>query len=223
MVSFSCDKCQNVFTKPKVLRHLSSCRTETVSCIDCGVVFDKRSVRGHQSCISEAEKYAPKNHASTKSTPSYCGICKLALNGAVHSLQHYESKKHRAVERRMKETEKNAKKETRSVPTVASKDSEVAPPQNGILKPSAVERDSTSRTDGIRVQKRLGVKKAMKKVLKAAPKQRLKRDRLVRAVKTLLGQDSPADLPEVVDKKTNTSARFEVRKGRVTLVSPAKR
>lgn len=102
MVSFSCDDCQNVFTKPKVERHLYNCSTSTVSCIDCGTVFDRRTVRAHTSCIIEAEKYGPHR---TKSDSTFCVTCQLQLNGAVHAEQHYNSKKHRANLRKAKQRE----------------------------------------------------------------------------------------------------------------------
>lgn len=230
MVSFSCDKCQNVFTKPKVVRHLLSCKTQSVSCIDCGVVFDKKTVREHKSCISEAEKYAPKNTSSTECTQTFCGICKLALNGAVHALQHYDSKKHRAAERKLKEAEKRTKQEnkapttepqsnpqtTGTPPASASEPGVPSALQNVAAKGKDLKQDKTTKEN---IQdKHLGIKKAIKKALKKAPKQKLKRDGLIRAVTVLLGKKSPSNLPELVDKRVNNSSRFKLRRGRISLV-----
>lgn len=222
MVSFSCDKCQNVFTKPKVERHFLSCRTQSVSCIDCGVVFNRQTVRKHKSCISEAEKYAPRNKSSTECTQTFCGICKLTLNGAVHALQHYESKKHRAAERKIKAAEQQNQKESKASPHAS--EAKLAPaPESGVRvsksEVAAAEKRKKQKDDKKRENKSLGIKKAMKKVLKKAPKQRLKRDGLINALTDLLGKTSPENLPELIDKKASTSARFKVRNGRISLLS----
>lgn len=108
MVSFCCDNCQEVITKPKVQRHLLRCRNSKVSCLDCQQTFDLRTVGSHNSCISEAEKYGPK-YASARSRETYCSLCELELNNAVHAEQHYASKKHRAAIRRSKGTKKTSK------------------------------------------------------------------------------------------------------------------
>lgn len=67
--------------------------------------------------------------------------------------------------------------------------------------------------------KELGIKKAMKKILKKAPKNRLKRDGLVSALAILLGQSAPENLGDLVDKKAENSARFKIKKGRICLAS----
>lgn len=225
MVSFSCDKCQNVFTKPKVERHFPSCRTRSVSCIDCSVVFDKHSVRKHMSCISEAEKYAPKNKSSTECTQTFCGKCKLTLNGAVHALQHYESKKHRAAERKIKAAEQQKEKESKASPPAPAPETEPAPVAEIVVKKSksevtAAEKRKKQKNDKKKKEKKpLGIKKAMKKVLKKVPKQRLKRDGLINAMANLLGKKSPKNLPELIDKKASNSTRFKVRNGRISLIS----
>ncbi|PXF43719.1 hypothetical protein BWQ96_06549 [Gracilariopsis chorda] len=132
MVSFSCDACQNVFTKPKVERHLYNCPTSTVSCIDCGTVFDRHTIRAHTSCITEAEKYGPRR---TKSDSTFCVTCYLQLNGAVHAEQHYNSKKHRA----------NIRKAKRKILTSAEAgtNSKVQPEGKALPKVDGNEPDAT--------------------------------------------------------------------------------
>lgn len=54
MVSFSCDGCGDVITKPKLEKHLNSCRRgRFVSCIDCYTNFSGEDYKAHTSCISE--------------------------------------------------------------------------------------------------------------------------------------------------------------------------
>jgi hypothetical protein len=57
MVSFVCDKCAGTFKKAKVAQHSYSCGSHYYSCIDCGFDFDTESIKAHNSCVSEAEKY----------------------------------------------------------------------------------------------------------------------------------------------------------------------
>jgi cell growth-regulating nucleolar protein len=58
MVSFICDTCQDTVKKPKVPQHMQRCRgCWSLSCIDCGVSFDKQSIGSHTSCVTEEEKY----------------------------------------------------------------------------------------------------------------------------------------------------------------------
>ncbi|KAJ8901736.1 hypothetical protein NDN08_003942 [Rhodosorus marinus] len=109
MVSFSCDKCQDVVKKAKVENHIWQCRAPSVSCVDCGRNFDGKNVKGHSSCITEREKYEdgvgkPGGGASAaqRSSDAVCQVCNLQLNGAVMAVQHYQSKKHRGAERRQK-------------------------------------------------------------------------------------------------------------------------
>lgn len=72
MVTFVCDDCQTTLKKQKVATHY--CGGSSFSCVDCGVNFNQNGVKGHTSCVSEAEKYqghlykGPKHAAST--TPS---------------------------------------------------------------------------------------------------------------------------------------------------------
>lgn len=218
MVSFSCDACQNVLTKPKVQNHFRSCRTRTVSCIDCSVVFDFRTVRSHSSCITEAEKHGPKKNRGTDCTQTYCGICTLSLHGAVHALQHYESKKHRANERRLK----NIAKEKAAHTDRQNSTKEPSPPNkveggNGMKQDLVV--NTTENTQRDCDKKSAGLKRAMKKVLKDAPKRTLKKKAFVKAIAELMGEKTPSDLAVKVEKKIIKSRRFILDNDRISLVA----
>mmetsp|Transcript_6920 Transcript_6920/g.12397 ORF Transcript_6920/g.12397 Transcript_6920/m.12397 type:complete len:206 (+) Transcript_6920:56-673(+) len=97
MVSFSCDLCQDVIKKPKILHHFSRCRTSTVSCVDCGISYNSKSVTQHIQCITEEEKHHGKSQSNTQ---SYCKTCSLSLSNPVHAEQHYTSKKHKSYTRK---------------------------------------------------------------------------------------------------------------------------
>lgn len=57
MVSFTCNRCQDVIKKPKAISHAQSCGTSHYCCVDCMQVFDIDAVRAHNTCVSEEEKY----------------------------------------------------------------------------------------------------------------------------------------------------------------------
>lgn len=116
MVGFSCDHCQDVFTRAKIDRHFERCRTYSVSCIGCGAVFNSRTVKGHTSCIMEAEKYEGRGKLGERrpNTNSYCGVCDQVIPGLVAGEQHYSSKKHRTQQRRLKEQNKSKKSASRT-------------------------------------------------------------------------------------------------------------
>jgi len=57
MVYFECSKCNETVKKPKLAKHLASCGSYYVSCIDCNKVFAWNEWEVHTSCISEAQKY----------------------------------------------------------------------------------------------------------------------------------------------------------------------
>lgn len=60
MVSFVCNHCQETLKKPKLEAHTKRCPRFFFTCIDCNTDFPGRSFVSHNSCISEAEKYAGK-------------------------------------------------------------------------------------------------------------------------------------------------------------------
>merc|ERR1719210_2284287 len=57
MVCFECGKCNETVKKPKLAKHLLSCGSQYVSCIDCNTRFSWDNWEHHTSCISEAQKY----------------------------------------------------------------------------------------------------------------------------------------------------------------------
>lgn len=57
MVSFQCNHCADILTKPKLDKHRAGCRA-SFDCIDCGRHFETPAdYKGHTSCITEAEKH----------------------------------------------------------------------------------------------------------------------------------------------------------------------
>ncbi|SNX87623.1 related to ESF2 - essential nucleolar protein involved in pre-18S rRNA processing [Melanopsichium pennsylvanicum] len=57
MVSFNCDGCGDVVKKPKLQQHFQRCYAP-VTCLDCSMQFNSpNEFKGHNTCISEAEKY----------------------------------------------------------------------------------------------------------------------------------------------------------------------
>lgn len=242
MVSFSCDVCQDVVTKPKVIRHMQRCRggRSVVSCLDCQRTFDIHTVRAHTSCITETEKFGPKKVNGNKET--YCQTCHLELNGAVHALQHYESKKHRAALRRIVQTKKNqvnnGAHEANSPPVVQSKEdiaarageqrcagfgSRDSAEHTSYLIEKAQKEEANNRSVVLKnpIKKKSGkisVRKAMKSILKSSRKQRMKMDKLVAAIQLQLGDSAPENLSAIVEKKTMKCPIFQMRKGRIDLL-----
>ena len=45
-------------SQPKLASHYGQCRAGGFTCIDCSRHFDRQSVQGHTSCVTEHEKYA---------------------------------------------------------------------------------------------------------------------------------------------------------------------
>jgi hypothetical protein len=216
MVSFSCDNCQDVVTKPKVIYHFQSCRTQSVSCIDCGVVFNSHSVKAHTSCISEAQKHGPKG-GGRQNTESYCADCSLPLNGAVHSLQHYESKKHKSAVRKKKAAEKATK--VAAAPLLEPIKAAIP------VAPSHAEADvlvedlaPAARAPKSGKTKASSLKKVMKLVLRKAPGGKLRTEALEQAVRDALGDGVGEDLAARVQKRSK-QAPFRASKSTVELLS----
>eukprot|EP00933_Yihiella_yeosuensis_P050192 TRINITY_DN47959_c0_g1_i1.p1 TRINITY_DN47959_c0_g1~~TRINITY_DN47959_c0_g1_i1.p1 ORF type:complete len:245 (-),score=55.62 TRINITY_DN47959_c0_g1_i1:184-918(-) len=67
MVYFECQKCNETVKKPKLAKHLMSCGSWAVSCIDCSKVFAWNEWESHTSCISEAQKYEGKLYKAKES------------------------------------------------------------------------------------------------------------------------------------------------------------
>ncbi|XP_074280745.1 uncharacterized protein LOC141605759 [Silene latifolia] len=120
MVWFQCESCGEELKKPKLPNHFRQCSAYKLSCIDCGVTFDKHTVQSHTQCISEAEKYGPKgqgtvaNGTTTKPKqekpkpdvdinvglsirpPWFCSLCNTKATSQQALLLHGDGKKHRA-------------------------------------------------------------------------------------------------------------------------------
>lgn len=119
MVWFQCESCGENLKKPKLQNHFRACAARKLSCIDCGVVFDQQSVQVHTSCVSETEKYGPKDGANgsaqkpkssqshragdfdlsiglSTSPPWNCSLCKVNATSYETLEGHSQGKKHRA-------------------------------------------------------------------------------------------------------------------------------
>nr|XP_010937857.1 UBP1-associated proteins 1C [Elaeis guineensis]XP_019704356.1 UBP1-associated proteins 1C [Elaeis guineensis] len=123
MVWFQCEDCGENLKKPKLPNHFRICSAFKLSCIDCGETFSQQSVQSHTQCISEAEKYGPKDqgkgarNAQTKPdkpkqnagvdvnvglsshAPWYCSLCNTTTTSKQNLLVHADGKKHRAKAR----------------------------------------------------------------------------------------------------------------------------
>ncbi|CAA7022254.1 unnamed protein product [Microthlaspi erraticum] len=120
MVWFQCEDCGENLKKPKLPSHFRMCRATKLSCIDCGEMFGKDSVQGHNQCITEAEKYGPKGQSKpSNGTPAkpkdnskqqpdfdihvglsngypwFCSLCNTKATSQQTLLAHAEGKKHR--------------------------------------------------------------------------------------------------------------------------------
>ncbi|CAE7542030.1 LYAR [Symbiodinium pilosum] len=68
MVYFECGLCNETVKKPKLAKHLQSCGSSWVSCIDCSKVFAWNEWEKHTSCMSEAQKYQGNLYQAKEST-----------------------------------------------------------------------------------------------------------------------------------------------------------
>ncbi|KAG6524692.1 UBP1-associated proteins 1C-like [Zingiber officinale] len=120
MVWFQCEDCGENLKKPKLPNHFRVCSAYKLSCIDCGKTFDQNSVQSHTQCISEAEKYGPKDQGkASQNTPAkpekpkrnaevdvnvglsirppwFCSLCNTTTTSKQTLLLHADGKKHRA-------------------------------------------------------------------------------------------------------------------------------
>jgi cell growth-regulating nucleolar protein len=58
MVWFICDDCGDTIKKPQLKKHFNACSASILSCVDCGQEFNRHTVQGHTTCVTEHEKYA---------------------------------------------------------------------------------------------------------------------------------------------------------------------
>lgn len=213
MVSFSCDACQEVKTKPKTIAHFSSCREcTTMSCIDCGETFTARTIGPHTSCISEAAKYGPRPGMSTGSgnTQAHCFDCSLALQGAVHALQHYDSKKHRATLRR--------KRAARAAAGKPKAGSNVAECKSADADHERLTVEADNQVAPGHGPKRISLRKAMRRALGKSHSRKLKVRELTVAVRRQLGESAPADLEARLVARSSKSPFHLSKNSSVSLV-----
>ena len=193
---------------------MGSCRTNSVSCIDCGTIFTHATIRGHTSCITEADKYGDKN-ASKRCTPSRCGLCNLNLNGAVHAEQHYNSKKHRAQERKQKQQqtlEERKKKEENKIQEINQ--------ERIMTQRENNETEEDKLKNECEKSKKLKLKKRIKKVLRTTTKGKMKKEKVVDTLRRMLGGEAPDKdmIGLLVEKEIGKSKQLEVKNGKIRLV-----
>eukprot|EP00397_Hematodinium_sp_SG-2012_P049224 GEMP01056681.1.p1 GENE.GEMP01056681.1~~GEMP01056681.1.p1 ORF type:complete len:244 (-),score=54.63 GEMP01056681.1:771-1475(-) len=99
MVYFECGRCNETFKKPKVAKHLASCGSQRVSCIDCLTSFMPGEWENHVTCISEAEKYQGKLYEGKNKVPkgqqkqcAWTECVQNAKEGSPSNLKHYFEK-----------------------------------------------------------------------------------------------------------------------------------
>lgn len=202
MVSFVCDGCQDVRTKPKAMAHFSSCRScSTMSCIDCGMTFTTRTIGAHTSCVTEAAKYGPRSSATIAvDSQTRCCTCSLDLNGAVHALQHYESKKHKKMLR--------AAKAAKPAATPAKIQSVVAAHVEAVA--------SGARGEERRLSKKL-LRRSMKAAISKSASHKLSLKKLATAVKLALGDSAPPNIDELVEARCDRAPFQKSESSTVTL------
>ena len=55
---FVCGDCGDTIKKPQLKKHFNACSASILSCVDCGQEFNRHTVQGHTTCVTEHEKYA---------------------------------------------------------------------------------------------------------------------------------------------------------------------
>eukprot|EP00871_Galdieria_phlegrea_P003112 jgi/Galph1/3801/GphlegSOOS_G2476.1 len=165
MVSFCCDKCQEVIKKPKVENHFYFCKTPAVSCVDCGQTFNRQAASLHNICITEKEKYEKqqsKNNTAVRlegDGDTFCRTCNIPFNSPLQAEQHYHSKRHASsVKRKLQnQKEQHPTNGLNSVPEEYSKQelknnvnqSSICKHEepNGLTQPSVGKKESSSTTE----------------------------------------------------------------------------
>jgi hypothetical protein len=85
MVNFECNLCIRTLKKKQVERHFQfECRnSHNFTCLTCWSIFDRDSVKGHISCITEQEKYQKGDNtanAKLKNIQAKAVVKKVDLN-----------------------------------------------------------------------------------------------------------------------------------------------
>lgn len=60
MVYFACERCNESLKKGRVESHARTCRTWSVTCLDCNQQFTIETYKGHNTCVTEAQRYEGK-------------------------------------------------------------------------------------------------------------------------------------------------------------------
>lgn len=195
-----------------------------MSCLDCGEQFTMKTIKPHTSCITESAKYAARSNVNTQ---SFCADCQLPLAGAVASLQHYESKKHKSTLRRKKMEAKNnasvakkgveARKENKPGEEMATIELEPNHESTGNSKSESPKEPFGAVASISKKEKKKALKKAMTRVVKGSSSQKVKMAKLVNEVKTLLGRQAPDDLEDRIKSRCQRSPFSTSKKGSVSL------
>ncbi|GJQ12598.1 hypothetical protein GpartN1_g4389.t1 [Galdieria partita] len=183
MVSFCCDQCQEVVKKPKIEKHFFTCRTHSVSCVDCGKTFDRASVSSHISCITEKEKYEKQQVSKELSqqrlegdTNFYCRTCSVAFNSVLQGEQHYQSKRHiSAAKRRLaNENVTNGsdnvtvqKEDNHLQDTIVTNDKATGGTENHLKSSRTNGTSSDKKQTKTFSEKKAGLKRAIKKLVRS--------------------------------------------------------
>lgn len=198
-----------------------------MSCLDCGEQFTVRTIQPHKSCISESAKYAARSNVNTQ---SFCSDCQLPLAGAVASVQHYESKKHKATLRRKKAAAKAIKGESfKPQPTSGDRN----PGETMRIESAAKVSGKSSNVDDDKAEHpplravpsitkkdaKRALRDAMSSVVKSSSSRKVKLARMVSKVRMKLGEQAPVDLESRIKFRSQRSPFMVSKKGSISLAS----
>ncbi|XP_020596481.1 UBP1-associated proteins 1C isoform X2 [Phalaenopsis equestris] len=183
MVWFQCEDCGENLKKPKLPNHFRICSAHKLSCIDCGAIFSKESVQTHTQCMTEAEKYGPKDHVKPSQNsnskpekpkknadvditvglssrpPWFCSLCNTPTTSKQTLLLHADGKKHRAKAKASLAAQKhyNQTEETE----VNNKNNSVSNPYSGPVQKNGSEADEPKPNDTsvVNLEKMFGEKR----------------------------------------------------------------
>ncbi|KMZ66607.1 putative Cell growth-regulating nucleolar protein [Zostera marina] len=220
MVWFQCEDCGENLKKPKLANHFRMCSAFKLSCIDCGKMFDQQTVQGHTQCISEAEKYGPKDQAKSPHTqivkskpktdvdvnvglssryPWKCSLCNTTTTSMQTLLGHADGKKHRAKARAYHASQNND-----SAPTTISAAS-VTVPAAAVEVENGDRKRKQSKTGNVNGE----VIQAVLKKLKSQEEEPRKKIKWKKIVASIL-EESPNGILKI--KKLQKLVRKEIKK-----------